>query len=401
MRLFWTSLLLVVCGSALAAQPPVTIDRKAIGAIAQPIRVVGHEKTHVPLQTDSRITIARNELLVARTGDRSVERTVDGRQRFELPITMIGVGPKGGVLNLAAVVEVAGGGFRLRRDAGGYEGQIFVGIEDKDNPAGRPLLGRKVQFLVTADADSVKPDTLEIGHANLPYKPVVIETTRPGDAVTVRIRPDFDQKAFEIALKITRPQLTIAAMPPSVQGLGLETTDLRVSVVGAVVPEGVPVSVTADGGRLSSTDPVLSAGGTATTSLRSVGLGKATVRASHPFFEPSTPEEVTFLFPWAFAIAVTLGGAIGGVLRYGIPKRRKGKRVDVRPLLWHGVFGVLTGLVVAAAYAVGINLLNVEPSATAGEALVFVLAALGALISTGRLTRIIVAEPQESEATLA
>jgi hypothetical protein len=53
------------------------------------------------------------------------------------------------------------------------------------------------------------------------------------------------------------------------------------------------------------------------------------------------------------------------------------------------VFGIVAGLLVATAYAVGINLLNLQPKATTGEALVFVLAALGALASTARLVKMI------------
>jgi hypothetical protein len=52
---------------------------------------------------------------------------------------------------------------------------------------------------------------------------------------------------------------------------------------------------------------------------------------------------------------------------------------------------------VAVAYAVGINLLNVQPNATAGEALVFVLAALGALASSARLVKMVLGE-SEAEA---
>jgi hypothetical protein len=40
--------------------------------------------------------------------------------------------------------------------------------------------------------------------------------------------------------------------------------------------------------------------------------------------------------------------------------------------------GVLTGLVSVALFAVGVNVLPVQPTATAGEALTFALAAVGA-----------------------
>jgi hypothetical protein len=395
MRYFYVPLLLLVLGSAPSAQQPITVDRKALKA--QSIRVVGQQDSRVPPQTASRIGIARNELLVARTGERVTETVVNDRRRFELPLEIVGVAPAGGRLNLGAVVEVAGGGLRLREDASGFEGQIFVGIEDKDNPSGMRTLGRQVQFLVTADADLVEPSTMTIEHANLPYSPVLIRTSRTATSVSVRIRPDFEPKGFEIEVDTVRPRVTLSASPPAIQGLGLETTEIRVGVSDALVNPGVLVNLNAEGGRLSSTELALGAGGTAVATLRSSGVGDATVRASHAFLAPAEPLVVRFLFPWAFAIAVTLGGAIGGVLRYGVPKRRKGRRIDMWPLVGHAIFGILAGLVVAVAYAVGINLLNVQPNATAGEALVFVLAALGALASSARLVKMVLGE-SEAEA---
>ena len=396
-HLFCMSLLLVLSGSLPTAQQPIAVDRAAIKAVPQSIRVVGRQETRVPPATAARIAIAPHELLVARTGDRATESVVNNRKRFELPLEIVGVAVTGGQLNLGAVVEVAGGGLNLREDANGFEGQIFVGIEDKDNPTGTRTLGRQVQFLVTANADSVDPSAMTIEHANLPYKPVLIRTSRAATSVTVRVRPDFEPKGFEIEIDAMRPRLTVSASPPSIQGFGLETTEIRVGVADALVKPGVSVNLNAGGGRLSSSELVLGPAGTAVASLRSGGVGKVDVLASHPFLASAEPRVVTFLFPWAFATAVTLGGAIGGVLRYGVPKRRKGKRVTVAPLVWHGLFGVLAGVVVATAYAIGINLLNVQPNAIAGEALMFVLAALGALASSARLVRMVLSE-SESEA---
>jgi hypothetical protein len=370
------------------AQKQVSVDRTAIGAIKQPVRIVGQQGTRVPPEAVSRITIARDELLVARIGDQAAETVVNNRRRFELPLKIIGVAPSGEQLNLGAVVEVAGGGLRLRNDAAAFAGQIFVGIEDKDNPAGARALGRQVRFLVTANADSVTPGTLEVDHANLPFVPVQIEAVQPGPSVSVRVRPDFEPKGFDIDVGVVRPRLTLVPSPPVIQGFGLETTDLAIGVEGAVVPAGVSVRLSSDRGRLSSTVVTLGADGSAVANLRSSGLVDANVSAHHALFESKTAT-VTFAFPWAFAMAVALGGTVGGVLRYGVPKRRKGMQVQIRPLIWHAVFGIVAGLLVATAYAVGINLLNVQPEATTGEALVFVLSALGALASTARLVKMI------------
>jgi hypothetical protein len=391
MRHRWTTTVLVLGSlgrAAVAHAQQVSVDRATIGAGAQPVRVVGQRGARVPPEAASRISIAPSELLVARTGNQARETVVNGQVRFELPLRIIGVAPSGGQLNLGAVVEVAGGGLRLRNDATAFVGQIFVGIEDKDNPTGAPTLGRRVQFLVTADADSVKPDGLDIDHANLPYVPVQIEAARPGDSVVVHVRPDFEPRGFDLKLPVVRPRLTLVRSQPSIQGFGLETTDVTVKVEDAVVHAGLLVTLSSENlGRLTPAEVTLGTDGTATASLRSSGLGNAVVVARHPLFG-SARETVTFVFPWAFAIAVVLGGAVGGLLRYAWLKAQNIGRIKLVPLVWHAVLGIAAGLVVATAYAVGINLLDVQPVATTGEALVFSLAAIGALAS-GRLVKAI------------
>ena len=44
------------------------------------------------------------------------------------------------------------------------------------------------------------------------------------------------------------------------------------------------------------------------------------------------------------------------------------------------ILGILTGLVVVALFAVGVNVLPIRPTATAGEALAFALSAAGAYV---------------------
>jgi hypothetical protein len=392
MRHNWTSaaLALALLGNVpVVDAQQVTVDRTAIGTVERPVRVVGRGGgARVPPAAAARISIARDELLVARTGNEARETVINDRARFELPVRIIGVASSGEQLNLGAVVEVARGGLRLRNDATAFVGQIFVGIEDKDNPTGARPLGRRVQFLVTADADSVKPEGLDLDHVNLPYVPVQIEVTRPGDVVGVHVRPDFEPQGFDLKLPVARPRLTLVPSLSSLQGLGLETTDVVVGVADASVPAGLVVALSAQNrGKLTPAEVTLGADGTATAGLRSNGLGTADIVARHPLFSPAKAT-VTFVFPWPFAMAVLLGGTLGGMLRYAWLKVSKSERIKIVPLVWHAVLGIAAGLLVATAYAVGINLLDVQPAATTGEALVFSLAAIGAL-ATGRVVKAI------------
>jgi hypothetical protein len=72
-------------------------------------------------------------------------------------------------------------------------------------------------------------------------------------------------------------------------------------------------------------------------------------------------------------LTAVLGGMIGAyvarVQRSPIRSRRALRSVVL--------VGLLTGIVVVVLYAVGVNVLPIQPTATAGEALAFGLAAVG------------------------
>lgn len=363
----------------------VMVDRGAVGTSREQARIVGEGGVRVPPAAASRIAIARDEMLVARTGDQVRETVANDRRRFELPLDIVAVSATGMPLNLGAVIEVAGGGMRLRGDGTAFVGQIFVGIEDRDNPTGSRALARRVRFLVTAAADSVSPQSLELDHANLPYEAVQIESARPGGSITVRVRPDFEPEGFDVEIPVVRPALLLRASPPVIQGLGLETTDIIIGVDGAAVPPGTSVALSTSLGRLVPPVATFGEDGLATASIRSSWLGRADVTARNALFAPGGVT-VRYRFPWPFAAAVVLGGMVGGALRYGWMKAHHVRRIRMVLLVRHAVLGIGTGLVVATAYAVGINLLNLQAEATTGEALVFVLSAIGALAS-GRLVK--------------
>jgi hypothetical protein len=83
---------------------------------------------------------------------------------------------------------------------------------------------------------------------------------------------------------------------------------------------------------------------------------------------------VRFVFPWLFLAAAILGGVVGSLIRWARTENAGRRKLWIELL----VLGVLVGLVVASAYSIGINLIGFEPAAHAGEAVVFVLSALGA-----------------------
>lgn len=324
---------------------------------------------------DRVVHVAPGEYVAARVGANPVRVEARREVYFQLPIQILGVESTGREYNLRPAVEVAGGGLRLRGTTRRFAGSLFVGVEDMDQPTGTRSLETPLELLLTGELDEIDPARVRLEHTNLPFSEVALEAAAPGDAVRLRIRPSFATEVTDLEVPVLRPMLTVNASPPRIQGLGLETAALTVRSVELSEPGGVVVTLRTDRGDLGATNLGLDADGVGTTTIRSSGVGTATIHAEHPLLRAGTIG-VAFAWPWSFGAAALVGGVVGGAIRWA---RRRATGGDARPA-FDLVIGVLVGVVVAAAWATGINLLGVTPGARAGEAVVFALSALGSLV---------------------
>lgn len=387
--------LAVVIGPSIGlfAQDSV-ISREKLGALnSQALRIVGDSGTRsLPPGIES-VRLRAGEYAAARveaTPETATSRTPAGNTRVQLPIRIMGMNAAGESLSLRPVVEVAGGGLRLVSGSG-FRGRLHLGLEDENRPTQSLSLGRSIQMLVTGAADSITPSEVSLDHTNLPFSIVEILARNPGDDVQVRIRPDFDPEGIELAVPVVRPVLTIRASPKRIQGYGLETADLVVRAEGAPSANVPTVILYSENARPEpatiSLDP---ATGTATATVRSSGIGLATVTAEIEGLDKAA-ETLQFVFPWAFVIASLAGGLVGGLYVF-LRRRTDGtKRVRAGGLAWHLLLGSCAGFLGSVAYSVGLNLLpgGLHPAATVGEALVFVTAGLCAAASEGLVGKLL------------
>jgi hypothetical protein len=84
--------------------------------------------------------------------------------------------------------------------------------------------------------------------------------------------------------------------------------------------------------------------------------------------------DIQFSWPIAFLLASVIGGLTGAALSL---LQKGGKRRSLRTVL---IRGVLTGILMVALYGIGVNLLPIHPTAAAGEALAFAVAAVGGFL---------------------
>jgi hypothetical protein len=322
------------------------------------------------------IRLERSQVLTRRLPQEAVriepeEGAAGARLGWRLPYEIVGVDAAGEAFELEPLVEIDGGGMRPQ-SGGGFLGRIFAAVRDARRPGESRPLAQPIVLLVTAEVDDVEPRQITLDRTNR-FAQVELRAASPNDRVRVRLVPSFDSEGAEIELAVLRGSLALTVSPARIQGLGLETARVVVQARGLPATGGLAVALSADQGSLETSELALGTTGLASTTIRSVTTGVATLRAEAAGVAPADAQ-VRFVFPWLFLAAALVGGAVGALVRWARTEQA------ARRSLWLVLLvrGGLTGLVVACAYSVGINLLGFEPAARAGEALVFVLSALGA-----------------------
>ncbi len=378
---------------AVAQRPPyVQVPRTS--PTAPRVVVQGHVVTRLPATVDS-MRLRPGEYFVLRTAPAATKHVSPGGDslRFEIPILLSGRDAAGAVLDARPTVEVEGGGLRYEPGRGDFAGSIMLGLLSATAPASIQRLGREVHLLVTATADSLDSAQVTLDHTNLPFKRIrLVALSAPPDTVMVHIRTDLDTGAVTIPVPVLRPALKLSVSPKRIAGFGLEDATLAITTQAFGRPDTLVVTVTAAKGKVQSPQVPLSRAGTAVSSIRSRGLGHDTVTAASPPLLPGT-DTVDFVFPWAFLIAALTGGLVGGLIHQAQAKWTGKERARWRAFVTGVLVAALVGIVVAAAYALGINLADIPPG-KAGEALVFVTAALGAIRGVPAMTRLM---PQASD----
>jgi hypothetical protein len=196
----------------------------------------------------------------------------------------------------------------------------------------------------------------------------------PRDSVSLHVRPSFSPRGQVVWLRVDRPQLLVAPSPLKISGLGLETATIT---IGEPLSAGTwPIIVSTTQGRLDSTRVAVSADRPGVLALRSEGVGVAIVRARHPQFREGRAD-VVFVWPTGFLIAAVVGGLLGAIV--GTAREQGKGKGTFGKFIGSTVIGLLTGLIVAVIYALGVNLTSVDIKVQFGEAVTFAIAALAAV----------------------
>lgn len=260
------------------------------------------------------------------------------------------------------------------RVTGEFVGTIAVGVSNPLAAPGAPAnrLSVPMTFQVFGEAQ-VSPAQLSVAETGPPYARFEVRTPSPGNGVRLRVTAPSAPEGMEFTLPV-RPSLQLRTDRRTLQGYGLETTRLYVWVRGSSERGAVVLSADPSAHFDQSVLP-LGEDGYATTLLRSDAPGPVTIRAEHAGLG-ATQIEVEFRPPWttlAFALA---GGIVGGTLR--LSRRRQDGRHQLVAL----GLAMLTGVLVFALAAVGVNVLPLVIPVQVGYLFVGVVSAMGAWFGT-------------------
>lgn len=346
-------------------------------------RLVGQVPTAIQVQRASGAVEPTTGPLRLRPGDIAALRIVapavrPARDTLELPfryLTLSSTGRDTGLL----VVSVVRPTLQPSSDARSFAGSMSIILRDSLHPARVDTLLAPVRFSAMASTATVEPGDFSIGHINLPPSRVAVTTSTLDDWIRLRLSNSLNPEGVDIVIPVAHP-IALEPVQNPIWGFGLQKTVVHVTL--PMRAGSTRRSVRLRGGDMKPDVLTLSGGQTGSVTLQSSGVGTATLWAEADPYQ-SAPTPIRYSWPILFFLASLLGGVAGSEIAGAGARRRGGGRS--RPAYFLG--GVLTGVFVAIAFAVGLNLTGIEIAKQGGEAVVFVVAVLGALLGLPGIAR--------------
>ena len=263
-----------------------------------------------------------------------------------------------------------------------FRGSVALGLVDTLQPDRTVTLAVPIWFHLSAEAGEVRPADVPIRHTSLPPSAAVVTAATPSDSLRVLVQPALTLTPITTWLTVHRTLLTLAPATARIAGFGLGRTEVHVTLPAAAGAARRDVALSARRGTPDPSIVSLAGGETGRSAIRSSGVGRDTITATSGPLR-SAPLELVYGWPLLFLAAALLGGIVGSVMDCEAIRRR-GTPASRRAYV---VSGLAAGLFAAVAIAIGLNVTGVDLSETSGEAVVFVVAALGTVLSLRGLRR--------------
>ena len=245
-----------------------------------------------------------------------------------------------------------------------FEGSIrFIPVEVKDSGNLQPVpkaLSVPEDIIVSYGIVSIP---LSIKQVNWPPMDVTVTASDPLDSVQVKVLTVSNPAGYPQNLRV-EPAIILSSTRTTIQGLGIQTLPVHVTLKGVSSYKDVPVTVETSLGTIDSASLTLTDDQPREVILRSESLGRIDLKVVSPNYRSNTIS-IEAVFPWLFLLLSILGGMIGGLGKNLLGK----EKVTLRPL----ALGSIIGLIAAVAYwGLGIVLIGFSVETRGlNEAMVF------------------------------
>ena len=205
--------------------------------------------------------------------------------------------------------------------------------------------------IVSNDIGSISPVSAEIDHISIPSTEVSLLGDNIADSAQVKIITDSRPDGYETYVRV-RPALELRSLREELQGLGIQKVPITAFVLGSTSSDSLEVSITAEKGTVTPNTFYVHYNSPTTFELRSEGTGDITLTA----YASITSNELTvkYIFPWIFILMATIGGMLGGLVKYISNKDKYKPIISIVEGVFLGFFGAI------AYYALGITLVQIE-----------------------------------------
>lgn len=254
-----------------------------------------------------------------------------------------------------------------------YSGSLsIILLEDSADVSSQKKLKKSVQIEVTTGSGAVvNPSNIQIDHTNLPSTVIQITDNSMSNPLPVHIRTSSNPAGYRVHLN-KEARLSIETPARSIQGLGIQTIPINISLQNYGGSDAVNVSVDVNKGSVSPNKIQLKKDSSSTVMLTSESIGEAILQVTANGIS-SDQKSYKFSFPWIFLLFVIIGSFLGAWVKH---LTNKGKKNFVRTI----GLGVLTGFVFAILYYVlGIELFSIKSKFLINEFAVLGISFLGAL----------------------
>lgn len=253
-----------------------------------------------------------------------------------------------------------------------YSGTFNIVLVEDTAVMSQEKLKKPVEIEIsTGSGAEVNPSVISIDHTNLPSTVIHVNDKSKTNPLPVLIKTSSNPAGYTVHLN-KEARLCIETPARSIQGLGVQSIPINISVQNYTGSDAINVSVTVNKGSVSPARITVFKDSISTVMLTSESLGDAQLMISAGGIS-GDQKTYKYGFPWIFILFAVAGSFLGALVKHYTGKGKKNIKKTIG-------LGVITGFIFAILYYVlGITVFAIKTGFLINEFAVLGISFLGAL----------------------